>query len=255
MKKEILFDVPFAKVTLSELIYELEEVIKKDEHIHLHTVNVDHLVIAHKQKNFKQVMKNADIIVADGMPIVWYSKLIRKPLPERITGVDLSYLLCEKSAQSNFKLFFLGAKDGVGNQAKVNLEKKYPGVQIVGVYSPTPAEINDDLKSQKIVEMINDSGTNVLLVALGAPKQEYWISKYLPYLKTNINIGVGATLDFMSGNIKRAPVLFQKIGLEWLYRLCSEPKRLFKRYIINDSYFIVLLLKDLLKRQIVRKFK
>lgn len=253
MEKEEILGVDFRKTSLNNLVLELKDCIENNKKIHLHTVNVDHLILAQNNMDFNNVMQKADIIVADGMPIVWYSKIIKKPLPERVTGVDLSYSLCEKSAKYNFKMFFLGAKPEVSLNAQKNIEEKYPDVNIVGRYSPSREEMDNEDLSKEIVNMINESGANVLLVALGAPRQEMWISKYMPYLKTNINIGVGATLDFMAGSVKRAPVYLQKLGLEWFYRLCSEPKRMFKRYIINDSYFIILIIKDLLFFRIRKK--
>lgn len=245
MKVQNILDINFASITKEALIPYLRKCIDENLIIHLHTVNVDHLVIGHKDENFKNIMKNANIVVADGMPIVWYSRLIRRSLPERVTGVDLCELICKKSKKMEFKIYLLGAKKGVGERAKKKLEIKYPGVQIMGVYSPDKYELNNERDSKEIVKVINASGANILLVAFGAPKQEIWISKYKPLLKTNINIGVGATVDFMAGEVKRAPKKIQNIGLEWLYRMLKDPKRLFKRYIINDSYFILMCLKSL----------
>ncbi|HFU7057824.1 TPA: WecB/TagA/CpsF family glycosyltransferase [Bacillus cereus] len=244
MKTEKMFNVDFAKISLKDLTHHLGEVVRDNKKIHLHTANVDHIVIASKDYEFAEILKNAEIVIADGMPIVWYSKILKKRLPERVTGVDLAYKMCETSRENNFKMFLLGAAEGIGELATEKMRDLYPNVEIVGSYSPKKEEINDEEKSIQIIKKINNSGANVLLVALGAPKQEFWISKYKDALNTNINIGVGATIDFMAGNVKRAPMFYQKYGLEWMYRLFQEPKRMFKRYIINDSSFIILVIKD-----------
>lgn len=248
MKTENIFNVKFAKIGLNNLSEVLIEIIQKKQKIHLHTVNVDHLVLAERDKEFNKIMGQAELVIADGMPIVWYSKMINKPLPERITGVDLSYKICQMSESHEFKVYFLGAAKGVAEQAKANIFSLYKNADIVGCYSPDREELNNEVLNNNIIEDINSSGANVLLVAFGAPFQETWIRKNFSKLNTNINIGVGATLDFMSGSVKRAPLIIQKIGLEWLYRLCSNPKRMFKRYIINDSYFFIILIKDIYKR-------
>ncbi|WP_019720328.1 WecB/TagA/CpsF family glycosyltransferase [Heyndrickxia coagulans] len=249
MNTIVLFNKKFVKTTLSEFVRELGNVVEEKRKVHIHTVNIDHLVIASKNIKFNSVMKNADYLVADGMPIVWYSKLRRKNLPERITGVDLCYSLVEHSKEMGLKIFLLGAKEGIGIKAKEELEKKYRDAQIVGVYSPGHDEINDLNKNNVIIDTINKSGANVLFVALGAPKQEIWIYDNLSRLHTNINVGVGATLDFMSGEVSRAPKFFQNIGLEWFYRMIKDPKRLVKRYLVQDLYFFKLIIKDIFHGQ------
>ncbi|MGM0838449.1 MAG: WecB/TagA/CpsF family glycosyltransferase [Bacillota bacterium] len=245
MEKSRLFDLEFSSGNLNDFFCEFNEVIKTNKKVHVHTVNVDHVVIAHKENTFKDIVNRADFVTADGMPIVWYSKIIKKALPERITGADISEEFCKRSNDFGYKMFFLGAAPGIAELAKKEMEKKYKNPAIVGTYSPTRKELESNKMNKEIIKKINESNANVLLVALGAPKQEEWISANLKYLETNINIGIGATLDFMANKVKRSPLILQKLGLEWAYRMLNEPKRLFKRYIIQDSYFILILLKDL----------
>ncbi|MED4046588.1 WecB/TagA/CpsF family glycosyltransferase [Priestia aryabhattai] len=244
-----LFGYDFECSSMDEMVLKIKKLIQTDKKIHLHTVNVDHIVLAYKDILFEKVIREADLVVADGMPIVWLSKLKKKNIPERITGIDLSKELCAKSSSYNFKLYFLGAGKGVGEKAKKNLEAMYPGVQIVGHYSPSREEINNEQSSKQIIKQINNSGANILLVALGAPKQEFWISQYKEELNTNLNIGVGATLDFMANTVNRAPVWMQKSGLEWFYRLIQEPKRMINRYLVQDSIFIRLAFKEIFQRK------
>ncbi|MFP5108566.1 WecB/TagA/CpsF family glycosyltransferase [Neobacillus sp. C211] len=252
MKKELLFGEYFVKANLDEFINELSNIVVSGKRVHVHTVNVDHLVIAEENYKFKDVMRKAEYVIADGMPIVWYSKLVKKHLPERITGVDLCYSIIKNSNTMGFKVFLLGAQDGVAQKARENLLKVYKDAEIVGVYSPNPSELVNEKESYNIIDMINKSGANVLFVALGAPKQELWIYQNLSKLETNINIGVGATFDFMSGSIKRAPKLIQKSGLEWLYRISQDPKRLIIRYLVKDIRFIKIVIKDLYKNYVCK---
>jgi len=248
MQKIELFDKTFSNLDLNETVELIEEKINVNKKVNIHTVNVDHLILAKKHKKFEEFMLNAEIVLADGMPIVWYSKMLKRPLKERVTGVDLSEKLFADSKKRNFKIFLLGGGPSVAEACVQKMTEKYGEIQIAGTYCPSAEEIANSTKSKQIVERINSSGANILLVALGAPKQELWIKTYKNQLNTNINIGVGATFDFLSGSIKRANPIFQKIGMEWFYRMMTDPRRLVKRYIIDDSYFIVLCVKDLTKR-------
>jgi N-acetylglucosaminyldiphosphoundecaprenol N-acetyl-beta-D-mannosaminyltransferase len=250
MQRVRMFEKWFDNLSIDETVDLIEESIKNGLKINIHTVNVDHLIIANKNKDFEEYMLNAEIVLADGMPIVWYSKLIKNPLKERVTGVDLSERLISESIKRNFKIFLLGGGAGVAEKCVEKMTEKYGNVNIVGTYCPSPEEISSPNKSDLIVNKINSSGANILLVALGAPKQELWIKRYKNKLNSNVNIGVGATFDFLSGNVKRANIILQRMGLEWFYRMLTDrdPKRLIKRYLINDSYFLVLCLKDIIKR-------
>ncbi|WNB92502.1 WecB/TagA/CpsF family glycosyltransferase [Bacillus sp. NEB1478] len=245
METTKIFNINFNRITLKELIEEINNKVKNNKRIHIHTANVDHVVLANKNLKFKKVIEDADIVVADGMPIVWSSKLIKNSIPERVTGVDLSYEICGKSNEYDFKIFLLGAAEGIAEKAKRNLLSKFPDLKIVDLYSPSPEELLSIERNDEILMRINSSGANILLVSLGTPKQEYWINENKEKLITNVNIGVGATIDFMAGEIDRAPLLLRNIGLEWFYRLLREPKRLFKRYIVNDSYFLIIILKEI----------
>lgn len=243
-----LFGLKFRRIDLDGVVKWVAEKINEDNSYAIHTVNVDHLCIRDHDTKFGQSMKSADLLVADGMPLVWYSRLVASPLPERITGVDLSYRLCELSRQLDLRIFLLGARPGVAEKAINKLVDQYGDVNIGGFYSPSREEILNEEKSIEIIQDIKRSGSNVLLVAFGAPLQEIWINQYRNELKGIVSIGVGATLDFMAGNVKRAPTWVQHIGFEWLFRLISEPRRLVKRYLIRDLIFFRICSSDLLSR-------
>lgn len=203
------------------------------------TPNVDHLIHLQYNSDFYVAYKHANFIVCDSQIIRFTSHFLRHPICETITGVDMLAAFCVYHKYNlDIKIFLLGAAPGIADKAKDNINKKIGRNIIVGSYSPSfDFEKNCD-ECNSIVELINSTNATVLVVGVGAPKQEIWISKYkssLPNIK--IFMALGATIDFEAGNIKRAPVFFQKIGMEWLYRLIKEPKRLWRRYLIEDMAF------------------
>jgi len=203
------------------------------------TPNVDHLVQMDEDKEMRQLFEHAMFSFADGMPLVWFSKLfMQSPLPERVTGADLLPSVAHMAADRGVKLFFLGGNPGVAEQAATALTQLNPGLQVVGAYSPPFGFEHDEQESTRIVTMINESGADILFVGVGAPKQEKWAGSHLSELHTGPVLGVGASFDFAAGTVKRAPLFFQRSGLEWLWRLLKEPTRMWERYIIRDSRFV-----------------
>ena len=160
--------------------------------------------------------------------------------------------MCELSAKKNYKVFLLGAGEGVAEIAKRNLEKKYEGLDIVGTYSPKYGFENDEKYINDMIELINNLNPDILAVGLGAPKQEKFIYKYKDRLKVPVSLAIGASIDFEANVIKRAPIWMQKSGLEWFYRLIKEPKRMFKRYIVDDMKFFKIALKDYRKQKLIQ---
>lgn len=194
------------------------------------TVNSDILLQAQRDPELAAIISDAYLVTADGMPILWLSRIIGHPLKERVTGADLTTSLCANSASFGLRLFFLGAQPGVAERAREKALEKWPDAHIVGTYSPTPEELMNPESSHRIVRLINESNANVVLVAFGAPKQERWISRHITETDAPVMIGVGASLDFLAGSVPRAPEWMQKVGVEWFFRLLSEPRRLWKRY-------------------------
>lgn len=225
-------------LTMKETVLRIDEIIKKGKPSYVVTPNVDHIVKLEKDEEFKKVYSEADLIVTDGMPLIWISKLLKTPIKEKVSGSDLFPKVCELAAEKNYTLFLLGAATGVAEKAAKNLCKKYKGLDIVGMYSPSYGFEENENEINKIIRMINGCKPDILAVGLGAPKQEKFIYKYKEQLGVPISLAIGATIDFEAGNIKRAPKWMQKSGFEWFYRLCKEPKRMFKRYIIDDLKII-----------------
>lgn len=208
--------------------------------------NVHMLTIAHNNLSFKNVLKNAALVVADGMPLVWTQKMKGFKEAERVCGPDLMLEVCKLAADNNLSIYLMGSNDKVLSILSQNLLRQFPSLKIAGTHAP------EQLAEQSAVDInliskINDSGASILFVGLGCPKQEYWCATNAPLL-TPLAIGVGAAFDFHAGNKKRPPLWMQRNGLEWLFRLASEPGRLWKRYLVGNSIFIYLSLMESFRR-------
>jgi len=197
------------------------------------TPNVDHAVMFQHHANMQRAYSGAGLVLADGQPVVTASRLLKKPLPERVTGADLTpaiFAAAEDYLQQPLRVFLLGAAEGVGAKAAENIKATHPGVEIAGVYSPPMGFERDENENDRILAMIADASPDVLVVGLGAPKQEIWVHRNQDRLNCRAALCVGATIDFLAGAFPRAPVWMQKCGMEWFYRMCSDPGRLVKRY-------------------------
>ena len=184
-----------------------------------------------------RILLDAHLVLCDGTPLIWASRWLGVPLRERVAGSDLTPKLAERAAAKGHRLFFLGSNEAVLNLAKDTLVARHPGLVVCGVYSPPYAKLLD-LDHDEIARRIQEAKPDIVLVALGAPKQEKWIYMHYRKLGVPLCIGIGASLDFVAGKFSRAPVWMQKCGLEWTYRLMQEPKRLVHRYWLDFRFFI-----------------
>lgn len=197
------------------------------------TVNLDFLSIAATDVRFQQTINRADLAVADGMPVVWLSKLKGRPLNERVTGVDLVDDCCALAAETGRGVFLLGAGPGVAEEAAKRLVQRHPGLSVVGTYSPAMGSQSAD-EDAHMLEIIREAAPSFLFVALGAPRQDIWIRDHLDELDVPVAMGVGCVFDLIVGSVTRAPGWMQQLGLEWAYRLVQEPGRLWRRYLLKD---------------------
>ena len=221
------------------------------------TVNVDFIVNTYcatsstpRNPALAAVLRRAELVIADGMPLVWLSRLIGTPLPERVTGADLVPLIAERAAKKHVKLYFLGGTEQYTRRAAEILTKRYPGLEIAGIDTPfvkldTPDEEKTNLE---ICRKINESGASILLVGFGNPKQEIWAERNRANLKCGIAIGIGGTFNFIAGAVKRAPDWMRHSGTEWIFRIIQEPGRLWKRYGFGLLVFNTLALFAFLNR-------
>ncbi|RZA18554.1 MAG: glycosyltransferase [Proteobacteria bacterium] len=212
------------------------------------TPNSDHLVRLESDENLRQIYSQANLVIADGMPLVWASRLLGNPLEERVTGADLMPAVCEEAAKRGLSIFMMGAPEGVAIEAQKRLEKSYPGLKVVGAYSPPYGFEKDKQINTEIIEMINAAAPDIIFVGLGAPKQESWIHQNHQKFSKGAFLGIGASIDFIAGNVKRAPLWVQKSGFEWMYRLLQEPGRLAKRY-AADTYVLWIILREVFRKR------
>ncbi len=253
-----LFGIKIDALRMKEAVGCLRDWINEDsEHScrYVVTPNVDHAVLLQENAGFRKAYKFADLILADGHPIVWASKLLRQPLPERVPGSELVPKLFDSfndQARNDgrpLRVFLLGAASGVAAIAAANMKATWPNVETVGVYSPPLGFEKDPDESNYILGRIALCCPDVVVIGLGAPKQELWVNEHRDRIRAKVALCVGATIDFLAGEKQRAPVWMQRVGIEWLHRMCSEPKRLVKRYAKDAWIFPQLVWRQLISRQ------
>jgi N-acetylglucosaminyldiphosphoundecaprenol N-acetyl-beta-D-mannosaminyltransferase len=237
----IISGVPIDDITMPEALDRIEEFILQShatgKSYQIVTVNADFVIKAHADPELRRILQEADMSTADGMPLVWGARLLGVPLTGRVTGADLTPALAERAAQKGYSIYFLGAAPGVAARAAQVLQQRYPGLKVAGIASPPVKTLFES--DQDLLQTITTAHPDILLVAFGNPKQEKWINMYAPRLSIPIMIGVGGTLDFIAGVTRRAPEWMQRAGLEWLFRFIQEPRRLWKRYIVDLTGFFV----------------
>lgn len=235
-------------LTMQEAVDEAEKLIERSGSSYIVTPNLDHIVILENDREFTEVYSNADLILADGKPLIWISKLLKNPIKEKISGSDFFPHLCNMCAKKGYSIFILGAAEGVADKAAESLCVKFKGLQIVGTYSPPFGFEKDEEEITKIKNFIKRTSPDVLAVSLGSPKGEKFIYNHLKEYDIPLSISIGATIDFEAGNVKRAPKWMANNGLEWLFRITQDPKRLIKRY-WNDAIKIVPIVRKYIKRK------
>ena len=215
-----MLGVPFDNVTTEETA-KVAELMISSGHAHcIATANVDFLVQARKDVDLRRILFDADLVVCDGMPLVWASKLLGNPLKERVAGSDLVPLLIRIAEVKGYRIFFLGGKEGVIAKAFENVRKDHPKLDIAGYYSPPFAPLLD-MDHDDICRRVNEAKPDMCFVSFGCTKQEKWIRMNRHKIEVPMSVGVGATIDFLSGAVSRAPRWVGKCGLEWIYRLCQ----------------------------------
>jgi N-acetylglucosaminyldiphosphoundecaprenol N-acetyl-beta-D-mannosaminyltransferase len=222
---------------MKDALDEIKNYLLEDKLHIIYTPNAEITMAAQRDENFKNILNSSDMTIPDGAGVILSSKILNIKLPEKVPGFDLTKNSFSIKRDKKTKYFFFGGKPGIAEKAVKNVENEFPNVEIVGCNSGYFAENEEDV----IIDKINASGAEILLVALGAPKQENWIYKNKDKLKVKICIGVGGTIDILSGTVELTPDFFRRNGLEWLYRLYKEPWR-FKR-MLDLPRFILLSFK------------
>lgn len=243
IEKQALLNTYINNVTMSETIAAIEHMIATEKKSYVVAINVDVVMKIENDSYLKKVVDNANMVLVDGKPLVWISKMHGKPLKEKISGSDLVPQLCEVAAEKGYRVFIIGGKDGIAQQAKQKLEDKYPNIKITGTYAPPFGFEKNEKELNTINQMISKAKPDLLIVCFGCPKQEKWIYENIGKYDAKVSVCAGATVDFLAGNVKRAPRWMSEHGLEWFYRFLQEPKRMFKRYFIDDVKIIGLIKK------------
>jgi N-acetylglucosaminyldiphosphoundecaprenol N-acetyl-beta-D-mannosaminyltransferase len=245
----VIDGLAFDNVTMGEAIDLVENYIDRGKEMLVVTTNVDNLLTLSRDEEFRRAYAAADLVLADGVPLLWLARLQGTPLKDRVSGADFVVEFCRMAAQRGRRVFFLGGLEGVAQRAAEVLQKRFPGLTVVGSHSPSWNFDRKEDENRQIVEMIKQQRPDILFIAAGAPKQENWLSRYRAEFGPVVSMGVGAAFDFVSGYKRRAPQVLRSCGLEWLWRLVHEPRRLFRRYILEDfPFFLNLLFKILARR-------
>lgn len=230
-------------VTMDEAIDYIERCIQHRKVGQVITPNVDQIVRMEWDDYFKEICENCELLLVDGHPLMWIAKLYGKPFKEKICGSDLVPVLCDLASRKGYSVFFLGAAPGVAAKAAEIMQEQNPGLKIAGTYSPPMGFENNTEELERINGILLDSKSDMLFVGMGVPKQDIFIYENMNKYKIPVSFSVGGTIDFIAGKQKRAPKWVSGIGFEWLYRLIKNPKRMFKRYIIDDMKILKLIWK------------
>jgi N-acetylglucosaminyldiphosphoundecaprenol N-acetyl-beta-D-mannosaminyltransferase len=212
------------------------------------TPNVDHVVIGDQNPRFRTAYSRASLSLVDGTPLLWASHVLRDPLPEKVSGSDLVLPLMQRAAQRGWRVFLLGGAPGVAEKAAARLAVQCPGILIVGTAAPRVDMTGDPRDRVAIASEVAATTPDLVLVAFGAPKQEIFCDEVMPLLKPAVLVCVGAGVDFVAGIAKRSPPWMSRWGMEWLYRLAREPRRLAGRYLLRDPRFAWILVRQLVGR-------
>ncbi len=238
-----VWDTPFSVIDMAGTLKLAEDIIRARKPEYFVTANLNYLMLAETCPQLLQINRRAAAVLADGYPIVWRSRLGVNPLPCRVAGSDLILELASLSAEKGYRMFLLGAAEGVAAKAAAELRSRNPQLQIVGTYSP-PFRPLTSAETEDMIMQVNRSGADILLVAFGQPKGELWIYEHLLQLQVPLSIQLGASFDFLAGTAKRAPQVWQQLGMEWMYRALSDPRRLGPRYAANIYYLLRQLIAD-----------
>jgi N-acetylglucosaminyldiphosphoundecaprenol N-acetyl-beta-D-mannosaminyltransferase len=248
MERVCIEQVQLDPVTMKEAVARIFNLVreKRSAAAHVVTVNAQFMEVARRHVRFGNILRKADLSVADGMSLIWASRILGRRLPERVTGIDLVLGLCEEAACSDATIYLLGGQPGAADRAAKLLITSNPRLRVVGVDCPPKGFLNSPEELLRVEEKIRLAQPDLLFVALGAPSQEYWIDDHT-HLPAKVMIGIGGTFEVIAGYHKRAPAVLQKTGCEWAWRLYLEPKRLWRRYLVGNTLFVYFVFAQMLR--------
>ncbi len=240
--------VPVVPATMQEAVDWVDHAVSSRERLHVGVVNAAKIVNMRRDPDLRKDVLSSDVVFADGMSVVWASRLLGTPLPERVTGIDLMNRILERGQSRGYRVYLLGATPEVVETAVARMRERHPGIEIVGCHHGYFADADEEGVASAIAEARPD----ILFVAMTSPRKERFLSRWSGRLGVPVCHGVGGSLDVLAGKVERAPEGWQRLGLEWLYRVVQEPRRLWRRYLVTNSIFVGLVLADLARRALSR---
>ena len=234
------------RLTEREALDAIERLVREGRGGAIFTPNVDHVVLAEQDHRMRAAYARADLCLVDGVPLVWASRLLGAPVPQKLSGSDFTPKVLERAASRGWRVYFLGGAPGAAELARAKLRETLPSLEIVGIDAPRIDTDESAERTRVVADRVRTAAPDVVFVALGAPKQEIWIDKVRDSLRPAVFLAVGASLEFIAGTIPRAPAWISRAGLEWLFRLTLEPRRLWRRYLVRDRRFVRILGRALL---------
>lgn len=240
-----ILGVGVSAINMTMALEIIEGWISRREHHYVCVTGVHGVMESQRDEELRRIHNQAGLVTPDGMPLVWLSRLKGFRHVDRVYGPDLMLALCERSVTRGYRHFFYGGAEGVPEQLAEVLQRRFPGLQVVGTYSPPFRPLTPE-EDEQVVQMINKANPDIVWVGLSTPKQERWMAAHVNRLTAPVLIGVGAAFDFLSGRKPQAPRWMQRAGLEWFFRLLTEPRRLWRRYLINNPLFVMLVVLEAL---------
>jgi N-acetylglucosaminyldiphosphoundecaprenol N-acetyl-beta-D-mannosaminyltransferase len=235
-----MFGLTIDNLTMAETLDRIEELIRSGG-VHQHVaVNVDKVVKATRDPSLMAIINDCDLVSADGQPVVWASRLLGRPIKERVTGIDLMVNLFDRAAKNGSRVYLVGARQQVLEDAAASLERHYPGLVVAGIQHGYWASADEE----EVVARIQAAQVDMLFVALPSPRKEEFLAAHKDRIRVPFVMGVGGAFDVYSGHISRAPRWMRRVGLEWLYRLSKEPARMWRRYLVEDLAFLGILARE-----------
>lgn len=246
-----IFGVKIHNITFDEAVKEVETYLEGNQLRAIYTPNPEIVMGAKEDNRLRELLNKGDLITADGIGLIYASRVKKRPLKERVTGLDLSIKLLNMANENNYSLYLLGGKDGVAKTAAENIKKDYPNIRIAGYhhgyFKGSHTGYNSHEEEMEVIEDINHSNPDIIFVGLGFPRQEIWIDSNKEKIRGKVIIGNGGVMDILSGNLKKTPEFIRKIGLEWLHRLIREPSRIKRQMVIPKFMLKVLFSRDVIK--------
>ncbi len=249
MQKFFILDVPISAVNLDLASQVIDQWIRDRDKRYVCIAPVSTIMTCRDDPAYKKVIVNADMVTPDGMPIVWLGRRQGFQQVSRTYGPDLMPLICDRGQGRAYRHYFYGGSEETLRRLETRLRNRYPQIKIAGHQAPPFRKLTSD-ELEGDLERINASNADILWVGLGSPKQDFWIAQNRAKLNTPVLVGVGAAFDFLAGTKPQAPRWMQRTGTEWLFRLCHEPRRLWKRYLFGNSRFVFFLIKDVISRKV-----